>query len=89
MIVRHFAAAYNNLGLIAVDEGDYKEARAMFEGALRPEDDLEDKRLLSNVIGCPWEDVKVGMPVRVIFEDVTPEMTLPKFVPSPSGRGRG
>lgn len=38
-------------------------------------------RLTSNVIGCPWEEVRVGMPVRVVFEDVTPEVTLPKFRP--------
>ena len=42
----------------------------------------ERVRLMSNVIGCPWEDVRVGMPVRVVFEDVTPEMTLPKFRPA-------
>jgi len=39
-------------------------------------------RLTSNVAGCSWEDVKVGMPVRVFFEDVTPEITLPKFRPA-------
>ncbi len=38
-------------------------------------------QVLSNVIGCPWEEVRVGMPVRVVFEDVTPEVTLPKFRP--------
>ena len=38
--------------------------------------------LTSNVIGVPWEEVKVGMPVRVVFDDVTPENTLPKFRPA-------
>jgi hypothetical protein len=37
---------------------------------------------LSNVIGIPWEQVKVGMPVEVVFEDVTEEITLPKFKPT-------
>ena len=37
--------------------------------------------MISNVIGCPAQDVRVGMPVRVVFEDVTPEVTLPKFRP--------
>lgn len=41
----------------------------------------ERVRIVSNVIDCPWEDVKVGMRVRVVFEAVTPEMTLPKFRP--------
>jgi hypothetical protein len=39
-------------------------------------------QLISNVIGCPWEDVKVGMAVKVLFEDVTPEVTLAKFEPA-------
>jgi uncharacterized OB-fold protein len=40
-------------------------------------------RITSNVIGCPWEEVKVGMRVRVVFDDVTPEAALPKFCPEP------
>jgi uncharacterized protein len=39
-------------------------------------------RLMSNVIDCSWEEVKVGMPVRVVFEDATPEVSLPKFRPA-------
>ncbi len=35
--------------------------------------------LTSNVIDCPWETVKVGMAVQVVFDDVTPEYTLVKF----------
>jgi uncharacterized protein len=35
--------------------------------------------IVSNVIGCPWEEVTVGMPVKAVFEDVTPEVTLAKF----------
>ncbi len=37
--------------------------------------------LTSNVINCPWEIVKVGMAVSVVYDDVTPEYTLPKFRP--------
>ena len=45
-------------------------------------DGTDDRvRLMSNVIGCPWDQVKVGMRVRVDWDDVTPEMTLPKFRP--------
>lgn len=39
-------------------------------------------RLISNVVGCSWEDVHVGMPVQVLFDDVTPEVTLPRFRPA-------
>ena len=38
--------------------------------------------LTSNVVDVPLDDIKVGMPVRVFFEDVTPEYTLPKFRPA-------
>jgi len=41
----------------------------------------EGARLLSNVIGIPPEQVTCDMPVEVVFEDVTPEVTLPKFRP--------
>lgn len=35
--------------------------------------------VVSNMINCNPEDIKVGMNVQVVFEDVTEEMTLPKF----------
>jgi uncharacterized OB-fold protein len=41
----------------------------------------EGGRLISNVIGCKPEDVKIGMAVEVTFEDVTDEISLPKFKP--------
>lgn len=41
----------------------------------------EGIRMLSNVIGCKPEEVSIGMPVQVAFEDVTPEFALPKFKP--------
>lgn len=46
--------------------------------------DLEEGgvRFLSNLVECPIEEVKVGMAVEVVFEPVTPEVTLPKFRPA-------
>ena len=45
-------------------------------------DDTDDQiTMISNVIDCPWQEVRVGMPVRVVFDDVTPEVTLPNFRP--------
>lgn len=41
----------------------------------------EGARILSNVVGIPPSEVKCDMPVEVIFDDVTPEVTLPKFRP--------
>ena len=42
----------------------------------------EAVRLVSNIVDCPWEEVRVGMPVSVVFEDATPEFSLPKFRPA-------
>lgn len=38
--------------------------------------------ITANVVDCPWEEVKVGMKVRATYDDVTPEVTLPKFRPA-------
>ena len=43
----------------------------------------EGVRLLTNVVACPPESVRIGMPVEVVFEDMTAEITLPKFRPPP------
>ncbi len=45
--------------------------------------ELEEGPLFgSNVVGCAPEDVRVGMRVEVVYEDITPEWTLPKFRPA-------
>ncbi len=41
----------------------------------------EGPRMLSNVVGCPVGEITVGMPVEVVFEDVSADVTLPKFRP--------
>ncbi len=41
----------------------------------------EGPRLLTNVVDCPVGDVRIGMPVEVVFDDVAPDVTLPKFRP--------
>jgi uncharacterized OB-fold protein len=38
--------------------------------------------MLTNVVDCTPEQVKIGMPVEVVFDDVTPQVTLPKFRPA-------
>ncbi len=42
----------------------------------------EGLRMTSNLIDCKPEDIRVDMPVEVVFDDVTPEVTLPKFRPA-------
>jgi len=39
----------------------------------------EGVRVVSEVVDCAPEDLAVDMPVEVVFEEVTPEVTLPKF----------
>jgi uncharacterized OB-fold protein len=45
----------------------------------------EGARLVSNLVGCPPDEIRADMPVEVLFEDVTPEVTLPKFRRVPPG----
>lgn len=42
----------------------------------------EGPRLISNIVGVHSEDLKIGMPVEVWFEDVNDEISLPKFRPA-------
>jgi hypothetical protein len=38
--------------------------------------------MMTNIVGCDPKDVHIGMDVEVVFDDVTPEVTLPKFQPA-------
>jgi uncharacterized protein len=42
----------------------------------------EGPRVVSNVVQCDIEAVRVDMPLEVIFDDVTSEWTLVKFKPA-------
>ena len=42
----------------------------------------EGPRMITNLVNCRIEDIKVGMPVEVVFDDVTEEVSLPKFRPA-------
>ena len=41
----------------------------------------EGFRLMSNIVECDFDQLACDMPVEVVFEDVTPDLTLPKFRP--------
>ena len=45
----------------------------------------EGPRVISNLIGCDSADVRIGMPVEVVYEDVSDEWTLFKFRPVTAG----
>jgi len=42
----------------------------------------EGVRIITNILECQPAELYVGMPVVVVFEDVTEQITLPKFKPS-------
>lgn len=42
----------------------------------------EGPRLLSGITGIAPHDVRCDMAVKVVFDDVTDEVTLPKFAPA-------
>lgn len=45
--------------------------------------DLDDgARMVSNIVNIESEKVKIGMRVKVTFDDVTPEISIPRFEPA-------
>lgn len=49
--------------------------------------DLEEgPRMMTNIVDCPPEDVHIGMPVEVVFRDVTEDITLPCFRPGAASK---
>jgi uncharacterized OB-fold protein len=42
----------------------------------------EGVRMPTNIVECPLDDIRVDMPVTVVFDDVSPEWTLVKFKPA-------
>ena len=41
----------------------------------------EGLKMLTNIVECRPDEVKIGMPVEAVFEDVTPEVTLRQVSP--------
>jgi uncharacterized OB-fold protein len=46
----------------------------------------EGPTMMSNIVQCDPDSVKTGMPVEVVFETWTEEITMPQFRPLPSKR---
>ncbi len=42
----------------------------------------EGPRLLTNLVGVRNEEIRAGMPVEIVFDDATEEITLAKFKPA-------
>jgi uncharacterized protein len=41
----------------------------------------EGARVVSNLVDCAPADIRAGMPVEVVFDDVASDVSLPKFRP--------
>lgn len=41
-------------------------------------------RLVTNVIHCEIDDLRIGMPLRVVFENLNDDIALPLFEPEPA-----
>jgi uncharacterized OB-fold protein len=41
----------------------------------------EGPRIISNIVGVKNDELYIGMPVEVIFEDVNEDISIPKFQP--------
>ncbi len=41
----------------------------------------EGPRLVTNIVDCPNEDLRVDMPVQAVYDDVSEETTLVRFRP--------
>lgn len=62
---------------------DIKEALPYNVAEIELKESTEENplRYISNVTEVKNEDIYCGMPVEVVYEDVTEEVTLPKFKP--------
>lgn len=41
----------------------------------------EGAKMISNLVGVSPAEIRIGMPVRVVFEELSDAVTLPKFAP--------
>lgn len=42
----------------------------------------EGVRMMTNIVGCPPDDVAVGMPVRLVWQPLSDGRNLPQFTPA-------
>ena len=44
----------------------------------------EGVRVMGNIIGCAADQIEIGLPVQVTFQEVEPNVVLPQFTPAGS-----
>ncbi|MFM7144673.1 MAG: Zn-ribbon domain-containing OB-fold protein, partial [Alphaproteobacteria bacterium] len=45
--------------------------------------------LLTNVVECKPDEVRIGLPVEVVFEDVSDDVAIPRFRPRAAASAGG
>lgn len=58
------------------------EGRAPYAVAWIDLPEQQNLRFLSDIVNCDASEVRIGMPVEVVFDDVTDEITIPRFQPA-------
>ncbi len=43
-------------------------------------DHLQEVKIIGNLLECPPEDIKIGMPVKMIWQDITEDRALPQWI---------
>lgn len=49
----------------------------------------EGPRLMTNLVGIDNDQIEIGLPVEIVFEPATDEITLAKFAPAGNDAGKG
>ena len=57
------------------------ESRLPYLLAVVELDEQPNLKIVTNLVECTEADVEIGMPVRVVFEEISPEISLPMFAP--------
>lgn len=75
-VVHAFTIIHQNRAAGFVDELPYVVAMVELD---------EGARMMTNIIDVDPdpEHIKIGMPVELVYDDITDEVTLPKFRPAP------
>jgi uncharacterized OB-fold protein len=60
----------------------FYQARMPYVLAVVELEEQEHLKLLTNIIDCPEDELRIGLPVTVVFEEVAPGVTLPLFAPT-------
>jgi uncharacterized protein len=60
----------------------YFMARVPYNLAIVELIEQEGLKLVSSIVDCAEEDLRVGMPLQVVFREVTDDVTLPHFAPA-------